>query len=73
MMDTWRMSLESVQPLLSNGVPLDFAALSALQSSAPADGWCHSALRNAMCGLVAVIPVAVATGVFAASQITLYQ
>mmetsp|Transcript_33072 Transcript_33072/g.82260 ORF Transcript_33072/g.82260 Transcript_33072/m.82260 type:complete len:172 (+) Transcript_33072:204-719(+) len=68
-MSDWKCSLASVQPLLANGVPLDLAALSKLS---PADGsvmtgCLQSMLRNAMCGLVATIPLAVGAGVYAAS------
>lgn len=73
LMRAWKVSIESVQPLLGNGVPADLGALAAPRPSAPAGGADEGrqvALRNAMLGLVAAIPVAVATGVFAASQLS---
>jgi hypothetical protein len=44
-------------------------AIDALESSMPASGFCNAVLRNAMCGLVAAIPAAVAAGVYAANAL----
>lgn len=60
----WEARRAGAQP------PLDArASVAPLESGAQASGFRNSVLRNAMCGLVAAIPAAVAAGVYAANAL----
>lgn len=61
----WEPSSARAQPHLDGG---EFS-VAALEASGPASGFCNAVLRNAMCGLVAAIPAAVAAGVYAANAL----